>query len=141
MAIEPARVNCETARIAPPASDRTLLLGVVYWTLAMPAGRWVLNQFREQGAPIAESFFIGLLTGIIVAAIAYSRESWRRAVSPEHAFGLGIVGVLLMVAITVTGPAPLTLLRSVLGTLLLVAPTSLMIMATIEWRRRRTVHE
>jgi hypothetical protein len=126
--------------LAPP-SNRSFLLGIAYWTVAMPAGMSVLNLFREQPTAISQSFFTGLLTGILLAAIAYSRESWRAAVNPEHAFGLGLLGLLLMVTMSLRGNAPTSLFLILLGTLLLIAPISLMVAAVVEWRRRKSAHE
>lgn len=119
-----------------PPSNWTFLWGVAYWTVAMPAGMTVLNLFRKQPTPMAEWWFLGLMNGIIFAAMAYGRQGWRQAVSPEHAFGLGMVGLLLMIAMSLRGTVPFAVLI-VLGTLLLIAPTSLVVMAIVEWRRRR----
>jgi ABC-type Mn2+/Zn2+ transport system permease subunit len=107
----------------------------------MPVGMSVLNLFREQATPISEAFFMGLLSGILLAALAYGKPSWRAAVSPEHAFGLGMVGGGLMLATLVGGDAPPKLLQLVFGSLALVAPTYLMVQAAIEWRRRRTAQK
>lgn len=119
-----------------PPSNRTFLWGVIYWTVTLPAGMTVLNLFRKQPTPMAEWWFLGLMNGIIFAAMTYGRQSWRQAVSPEHAFGLGMVGVLLVIAMSLRGTVPSSVLLFVLGTLLLIAPTSLVVMAIVEWRRR-----
>jgi hypothetical protein len=138
--ISPTESNLSPGFVVPP-SNGSFLLGVAFWTIAMPVGRLVLNLFVEQPEPVSDSLFTGLLTGILLAAIAYRNESWRSAVSPEHAFGLGIVGALLLVAIMTKGDEPLSVLQLVLGTLLLMAPTYLLVASTAEWRRRKSPHE
>ena len=131
-----ARVDMAPGFPGPP-SNTAFLLWVVYWTVLLPAGMSILNFFRDRPTPISESWFLGLLNAITFAAMTYSRQSWRDAVSPEHAFGLGLVGLLLMIAISLKGTAPWSVWIIVLGIVLLLAPLYLLVRSTVEWRRRR----
>lgn len=119
-----------------PPSNRTFLMGVVYWTLAMPLGTMIMNQFVARPTPVGENLFIGLLSGVMIAAIAYRRTRWQANVSPEHAIGLGALGVLLVGAVLITGKSPVTPLQIAFSTLFLVAPGYLIWQALREWRRR-----
>jgi hypothetical protein len=130
-----------TSEFAPgffaPASNRSFLMGVVFWTIGMPLGRWLTSGFIERDSPYHETLFTGLLTGILLAAITYTRKNWRAAVSPEHAFGLGMLGMCLVIVLLTTGNTPPRTVQIVFGALFLIAPGYLMVRSVMEWRLRR----
>jgi hypothetical protein len=133
---DPAQFDLAPGFAGPP-SDRAFLLWVAFWTVVQPAGMSLLNLFRENPQPVSEYWFLGLQLGIIFAAFSYAKERWRVVVSPEHALGLGLLGVILGAMTWAKGVVSVPWYVDALGALLLVPPSSLVLLAALEWRRRQ----